>query len=80
MSSLARIAVGARQRDAALRRELEDLSVEIDRMAQRLHDGFDGHVRVAARTDIGEHHADDVVGDAREARQAGAAFGKFFDE
>ena len=32
-------AVGARQRHARLRRELEDLSVEIHRVAQRLHHG-----------------------------------------
>ena len=35
------IAVGARERDAGLRRELEDLAVEIDGMLQRLDDGFD---------------------------------------
>ena len=49
-------------------------------MAQRLDDGFDGRVGVGARTDVGEHHADDVVRDAREARQVGAAFGKFFED
>ena len=63
------VAVGARQRNAGLRRELEDLSVDVDRVAQRLHDLLDRGVGVAARTDVGEHDADDVVRDAREARQ-----------
>ena len=34
-------AIRARERDAGVRRELEDLAVEIDGMSQRLDDGFD---------------------------------------
>ena len=45
MSSIGARAVGARERDADLRRELENLAVEIDRMLERLDDGFDGRRR-----------------------------------
>ena len=41
-------AVGARKRDARLRRELENLPVEIDRVPQRLDDAFDYRFRVCA--------------------------------
>ena len=37
-------------------------------------------VRVGARADVGEHHADDVVGDARDARQVGARFGQILGD
>ncbi len=47
-------------------------------MLQRLDDGFDGRVGVGARADVGEHDADDVVGNACDARQAGARLGQVF--
>ncbi len=48
MSSSGALAVGARERHAGLRCELEDLPVEIDRVTQRRDDAFDDRIRVGA--------------------------------
>ena len=70
----------ARERHADLRRELEDLPIEIDRVLERRHECLDYRIGVCTRANVGQHHADDIVGNSRNARQVGAAFGQVFDD
>jgi hypothetical protein len=73
-------AIGARECHADLRRELEDLPIEIDRVLERRRERVDYRIGVCTRANVGQYHADDIVGHSRNARQVGAAFRQVFDD
>jgi hypothetical protein len=49
-------------------------------MLERRRECVDYRIGVGTGTDVCEHHTDDIVGNARNARQVGAAFGQVFDD
>jgi hypothetical protein len=72
--------IGARESHADLRRKLEDLPVEIDRVLERRHERVNDRIGIGTRTNVGQHHTDDIVGNSRNTRQVGATLGQVFDD